>query len=452
MELELKIIKELQDQCAGVSSDHGRENIFKTVGTPIKSLLHIIHNKHKKFKVKSKSIEKYENSVKHIKHFVFPLGEKMEKWSLEDFLCQLSSGALSGNNAKEACVAYLTKYPEYRKQFLCAIDKDLECHVGVKTLNKVFPDLFVEFRVALSEKFNEKFFLATKGEGKWHVSRKMDGVRFLILRKEDGSVEFKSRAGKTFPAYIRGLDYFKGIFEKCNAPPGVFDGEMCLTDDDGNDYFSQTSSIIRPTATKNSSNHKGKVVIEDNWFLCFHCFDYIPWDTFVRGSGGPIWSDRQKLMKQYLPYREKKVIWLEQYPEDELESKTEEFLDKGYEGTIIRYDTTYAGKRSKFMLKIKHSEDAEYKIEDIEYDNISPGKGKEKIYTINRFAIRHKGKILHVGSGLTMEMRKYYQKYPEKCCYAKIKHNGETKNASDGLYSLRHPVVLEIYGPQGRPN
>lgn len=184
----------------------------------------------------------------------------------------------------------------------------------------------------------------------------------------------------------------------------------------------------------------------------FFCFDFIPLDTFIKGSGGPIWSERQKLMKKFLPQRDKKIVWLEQYHEDLLDSKTEEFLGQGCEGTIIRFDTNYAGKRSKFMMKIKHSEDAEYKIEDIEYDHISPGKGKEKIYTINRLAIRHKGKLLHVGSGLTMEMRQYYQQYPERCCSAKIKHNGETTNAKDGQFSLRHPVILEIYGPQGRTN
>ena len=449
MEDELKVLKSLQEQCAGVSSDNEREEIFKKTGADIKSLLHIIYDKEKKFKLKSKAVEKYEASISKVDMVVFPLGQRMAKWGLEDFLAQLASGDLSGNNAKKACVGYLRMYPEYRKQFLCALDKDLECHVGAKTLNRVFPDLFVEFHLALSEKFNESFFQKTKGKGLWHVSRKMDGVRFLIMVKK-GKVEFKSRSGKTFPKHIKGLDYFDRVFSDPTIPDGVFDGEMCLTDEEENDHFSATSSILRPNATKNSKSKK--VEIDESWFLCFFCFDYIPWQTFMKGAGGPIWSERQKLMKQYLPQREKKIVWLEQFHEDMLEKKTEEFLDMGCEGTIIRFDTKYTGKRSKFMMKIKHSEDAEYKIEDIEYDYISPGKGKEKIHTINRLAIRHKGKLLHVGSGLTMEMRKYYQQYPERCCVAKIKHNGETKNSKDGQYSLRHPVVLEIYGPQGRPN
>jgi DNA ligase-1 len=45
------------------------------------------------------------------------------------------------------------------------------------------------------------------------------------------------------------------------------------------------------------------------------------------------------------------------------------FMQKGYEGQMVRIDSPYESKRSKSLLKRKEFQDAEYKVIDIEEGN-----------------------------------------------------------------------------------
>ena len=52
--------------------------------------------------------------------------------------------------------------------------------------------------------------------------------------------------------------------------------------------------------------------------------------------------------------------------DEEVQNKLEYYLDKGYEGAIVRLNKPYENKRTNSLLKVKKFEDEEFVIVDIE--------------------------------------------------------------------------------------
>jgi DNA ligase-1 len=108
----------------------------------------------------------------------------------------------------------------------------------------------------------------------------------------------------------------------------------------------------------------------------------------------------------------------------------------------------YKGKRSNDLLKVKKFFDAEYIVENIEtgmFQVVENGVRKE-IETMTSVIIKHKGYIVNVGSGFSLEQRKEYFNDPKKIIGKQIcvKFFEETKNQNGGI-SLRFPTVKFVY-------
>ena len=120
---------------------------------------------------------------------------------------------------------------------------------------------------------------------------------------------------------------------------------------------------------------------------------------------------------------------------------------------MLRKNTCYEGKRTKNLLKVKKFLDAEYVVENVEFNTHRfIRKGKEVSLTaLSNVWIRHEGYEVAVGSGWTQEQRLYYKDHPEELIGKTItvKYFEETTN-KDGKKSLRFPVVKCIYDTQNR--
>ena len=94
-----------------------------------------------------------------------------------------------------------------------------------------------------------------------------------------------------------------------------------------------------------------------------------------------------------------------------------EFADEsGWEGIMIRKDVGYKGKRSNDLLKVKKMHDDEYIVEDVEFGPfrvIDSETGLETtIQTMTNVIIEHKGNVVSVGSGFSLDQRDRYFNYP----------------------------------------
>ncbi len=122
------------------------------------------------------------------------------------------------------------------------MDKNLKIRCGTATINSVFPELVPEFPVALAEKITDlpQGFIDYERDI-WFALRKFDGVR-VIAMVNNGQVEFRSREGNVFVT----LQILENIINGFKLTEDIiFDGELCVFENDKEDFKKAVSEIKR---------------------------------------------------------------------------------------------------------------------------------------------------------------------------------------------------------------
>ena len=145
-------------------------------------------------------------------------------------LDDLKSRKITGHDAIGAVNTFVDNYPEYEELIHCIIDKDLKTRAGDKIINKAIRDHIPEFSVALADKYEPKLVDWKDG---WYVSRKIDGARCICIVDDNGDAAFYSRTGKSFET----LGVVSHGIKALGVTNVVFDGELCLVDDEAMRIF-----------------------------------------------------------------------------------------------------------------------------------------------------------------------------------------------------------------------
>ena len=199
------------------------------------------------------------------------------------------------------------------------------------------------------------------------VQPKLDGVRCLI-QCDKGVVTAWSRTGKPWLNIDHILFNLQPFFKF--HPNVVLDGE--LYNHDLRDNFEKIISCVRKT--KPTDQHR----FESAQLVQFHCYDTIMehWN----------FEDRNLFINEnfghYGKFELSTVVPLPSYlvrNTEEVEVNHEDFLELGYEGSILRKNEKYECKRSWTLMKVKDFSDAEATI--VGYEE---GKGK-RINTLGKF-------------------------------------------------------------------
>ena len=358
--------------------------------------------------------------------------------SMFELLDSLNQRLITGHTAIKEVNGFILNNPEYKSILYLILERNLKIRASVKLINKAVPNLIPTFNVALANKYDEK--TKKKVDFKkdvWYVSRKLDGVRCLIVVDEKGKARSYSRAGKQFHT----LSLVEKEIESLGFKNVVYDGEMCIVDNDNNEDF---QSIMKEINRKNHTIENG----------LFQAFDYIPYRMFSKGYGGfgtftqRIYTLRKILSESKLNH----VRFLEQIPLtsfEDLDKLANNASSKGWEGLMIRKNDLYKGKRSNDILKIKTFHDDEYKVEELNFGpfrHIKEGKEIEEDMLTN-VTIKHKGNTVSVGSGFTIDQRKSFYKTPTKILgkFITVQYFEESQN-QNGDFSLRFPVIKAIHG------
>lgn len=146
------------------------------------------------------------------------------------------------------------------------------------------------------------------------------------------------------------------------------------------------------------------------------------------------------------------IDFLEQIPVsnfEEIEALSLSASEKGWEGLMLRKNSTYKGKRSDDILKLKTFHDDEYKVVDTfsgPFRYIKEGLEVEE-EMLSGVAIEHKGNIVRVGSGFSIDQRKHLHNNPKDILgkIITVQYFEESQN-QNGDYSLRFPVIKVIHG------
>ena len=437
----MKELKDFVDKMQATSSSLDKVEILKQQPEFIKKILEYTYNPYKQFYVTSKTCIKNKYKIK--KDY---FGEDID---LFETLDQLTTRKVTGHDAIKLVNGFNFHVGE---GIYDIIDKDLKIRTGAKVINKAFPGLIPEFNVALAQSYEPKL---TDWNDTWYASRKLDGVRCLAVVDVEGKCTLYSRMGKEFTT----LDKVKHAIEATGIINTVFDGEICLVDENGDEDFQSVMKQLR------RKDHQ----IENPVFMMFdmlHKYEFEQTEHQLYYMGETMTYQQNTLSERLHKLRSfitEKYIDLKD-PSDHI-NNTLRYLDQyvifddnhfntwkdmsfvnNWEGFMLRKDVVYEGKRTKNLLKVKKFHDAEYTVVDCDVAPMSVVRdGKEKQETmLAQVYIEHKGHLVKVGSGFSQEQRIKYLTEPIIGKTITVQYFEETKNDKGGI-SLRFPTVKHIY-------
>ena len=195
---------------------------------------------------------------------------------------------------------------------------------------------------------------------------KLDGVRCIIQTDDQGKVIAYSRTGKPWLNIKHILKDLKPFFDQ--QPDVILDGE--LYNHDLRDDFEQIISLVRTQKPSPYVRSKSKKLVQ------FHCYDY--------ANGSDSYKTRMDnlAVASFYSYCVKYVPTSVVYHYNHAQLKHQAFLERGYEGSILRLNKPYEQKRSYSLQKFKDFHDAEATI--IGYVK---GKGK-RTGTLGKFIMK----------------------------------------------------------------
>ena len=355
-----------------------------------------------------------------------------------DLLDDLKTRKITGHDAIGAVHTFIdsqSNKDNIEELIYCIIDKDLKTRAGDKIINKAIADHIPEFSVALADKYDPNIVDWKDG---WYVSRKIDGARCIAIVDSNGDTTFYSRTGKEFDT----LGVVAGGIKNLGVTNVVFDGELCLVDDDGNEDF---QGVMKQLKKKDHTIPNPS----------FKIFDMISHDEFYtkKGKSNKTYSHRLNNLKEVMKNNSCPCLSVLEQDRVKNDDHFAEWVAKAnensWEGLMLRADESYKGKRSKDLLKYKSFSDNEYEVVDVEmgpFRYVLNGKEHEETM-LSCVTIKHKGYNVRVGSGFTIEQRQDFHKNPNKILgkIITVQYFQESQN-QDGGISLRFPTFKILHG------
>ena len=413
------------DKMRATSSSTDKVQIIKDADPFIHKVLEYTYNPFKQYYVTSKTCVKNSQLV----------NEDIAHLGLELFnvLDQLNTRKVTGHDAITLVNSFVASCQSNGELVYKIIDKNLDIRAGDKVINKAIPGLIPTFSVALAKEYDGK---CDWQNDNWWASRKLDGVRCLAVVNYEGECTLYSRMGKELTT----LNKVKEAIEATGIINTVFDGEICLIDENGNEDFQGVMKQLR------RKDHQ----IENPAYMIF---DMIHKPNFENQEGGPILSERLRALRGFLTSRfinSDILRYTHQYVITDgrhFDKWGQLATDNKWEGFMLRKDVTYEGKRTKNLLKVKKFFDAEYEVIDFDIDDheIVVNGRSETVPMLSQVWIEHKGHKVKVGSGWTHEQRLQYIDGSIVGKVITVQYFEETKNDKGGI-SLRFPTVKHVHG------
>ena len=422
--INMNELKEFIGEMRATSSSTEKIAIIKRSSTFIHDVLEATYNPYKQYHVTGKTCKK-NNDLLDKTVFDFMDGDifkLLNSLTRREFTGHKAIGVINGFVANTA----------YGEIIYKIIDKDLDIRVGASIINKAVPGLIPTFNVALAQEYKGK----CDWNDSWYASRKLDGVRCLAVTDFEGKCTLYSRMGKELTT----LNKVKDAIEDTGIINHVFDGEICLVDEDGNEDFQGVMKQLR------RKDHQ----IENPAFMIF---DMLTKSEFEDEKSDRKLYPRLIILKQWLRGRfidESILRFTDQTlitDQDHFEYWNTVENKDSWEGLMLRKDVGYEGKRTKNLVKVKSFHDAEYEVLGWDVDNhevVRDGKS-ESMTMLSQVWIEHKGHIVKVGSGFTQEQRLEYMDGSIVGKTITVQYFEETKNDKGGI-SLRFPTVKIIHG------
>lgn len=422
---DFKLLRTVVDELNSTNSINDKKDILSKYKDNefIKKVLFYTYNPTFQYYVTPDNLEK---------NYADDLGTLYQFNDLFEMLDILRKREVTGHKAINSVNDFCYRFEDYKDLIYKIIGKDLEIRMGDSLINKVIPDLIPTFDCALATDFDKVPVDFSKDQ--WIASRKLDGVRCLAIIDEFGKATLWSRQGNQFETLGKVVAEVEGLGLK----DMVLDGEICLTDADGNEDFQGIMKQIRK---------KDHTIVNPKYLV----FDVITGAEFRSKTGSNKYLNRYaELVDLIKGYNHISVVSQDMIADEaHYADLMHEADNNGWEGLILRKNVGYEGKRSKNMLKCKSFKDAEYKVIDLEFGPFRMIENGLEVTkeVLSNVVIEHKGNRVSVGSGFTIAEREYFKANPNDILnkIITVKYFQETQNQT-GSWSLRFPTVKVIHG------
>lgn len=363
------------------------------------------------------------------------------------------------NTGSDADAAYAARFVRYTKKeygddtlevAIGLVTQSMQIGVTATTLNKVYGEDFIPKTGCMLGTLYENV-----GHSKvaWPciVTEKLDGVRRILI-KENGVCKFFSRSGHEDDGLVEILQEAKYLPDNF-----VYDGELLAKG-------TFKDSIAQRQATNSIANLKGQKT-----GLVFNVFDMVPIKDFYAGYckisaqerkirlAATLKDDSLQLIdEQWVPRQiafgvDVDLQYIVAVPIlgvvhslSEAEPIVEAIWARGGEGVMLNTESgPYEVKRSKHLLKVKHTEEHVLTVVDI-----LEGTNKYED-SLGAIVVDYKGSKVGVGSGFTDAQRQEIWDNTEKYIgrKAEIETFGESTN-SQGFISLNCPIFKRFVGEE----
>jgi DNA ligase-1 len=352
---------------------------------------------------------------------------------LFSLLDDLNDRNITGHSAIQAVNAFVSTHIESEELIWNIIDRNLKTRATASMINTAIPNLIPTFDVALAKAYDEKTQKKVKWSDGWFVSRKLDGCRCVCIIDGQGEPRFYSRVGNEFLT----LDNLKPSIRQLGLINTVLDGEICMIDEKGNEDFTSIMKEIK---------RKDHTIEQPHYYI----FDHLTIKEFESKVSTTKFGQRIANIESIVPNDLKGVSVLDQFicADDMFVNLLEHSKNEGWEGLMLRKNTTYKGKRSDEVLKVKSFHDAEYIVLEIENDiqRVIVDGAEVSELMLKNIIIEHKGNRVQVGSGFNHEQRRHYFNNPNDIIgkQVTVQYFEETHNQHGGT-SLRFPTIKAIY-------
>ena len=346
--------------------------------------------------------------------------------------------------------------PDDAKVLSMIVEKDLDCGVQTKTINKVWKNLIPEYPVMLASSMNEKNMSRIRFP--CYAQKKEDGMRINVhVDTVNGGVSYTTRKGKPVFCNEQSLDsqllsVGSQVAAALEHKPSmiVLDGEMLALD--------KVNGGLLPRKTSNGICNKAirdKISDEEREILCVHLWDYIPGPLFDAATIEPKYAKGDKgyayrnLLLDAVSENHERVKVCDTYIIESIEQAydlCDVMITKGFEGIILKNtDSIWEPKRSQHHVKMKAVLDA-----DVTCVDVIPGTGKYEGMIGSLVCESGDGVRFNVGTGLSDEQRAL-----DNSIYVgniiEVKYNELIRNDA-GDYSLFLPVFVEVRNDKDTPD
>ena len=414
------------EEMKATSSTNDKKSILQKYDSPVlRKLFEYVYSPFKQYYVTSDNLKKRQDLSFNNYDDLFSL--------LDD----LNERRVTGHSAIQSVNGFIEKNKEFADVIYDVIDRNLKTRATTTLINSVMPGTVPTFDVALAEKFEGNEKKVNFDSGEWWASRKLDGVRCIAVIDENGDIKFYSRAGNEFLT----LDVLAEELKSLNLRSVVLDGEVCIMKDGGLEDF---QGIIKEIGRKEHTIQNPM----------YYVFDMLQTDEFNNQSGEiPLSTRLLQLGVFFSLHSDRKcvapLVQIQVSSREHFEEMVADATNLGYEGIMIRKDVGYEGKRSKNLLKVKKMHDAEYVVVDVEngiHRVIEAGREVEE-EMLRAVMVEHKGNRVRVGSGFSIDQRRFYYQNPDEILGKTItvQYFEETTD-QHGDHSLRFPVIKVVHG------